>query len=288
MKSLPLILLFAFAILGNGLAEDTVMMKDGNALEGEILGLNQEFVTLKIRGEIGSSTSRIAYKNVEYIEFSPLEGEDEATDLEALKAIWEEKQKYLSQPRSNAGDFGLAFAEKLLESSNKFSQERAKGIFEMVEAKDWNVENHPRAKQGRLRSMIALGSIKEAMSEARRMAEEAEDPRVLIEANYVLASAEFDQLKKLEEENPRWEVDDEVRPIRNEHFNAALDQFLFPYLFYGSEEEASARGLMAAAEVYQQAKDPTNAKLCAEDVVKLYPNTEHRKRAEELIAKLSQ
>lgn len=288
MKLLPTILFLSTVMLVSGFAEDVVMMKDGNALEGEILGLNKDFVTLKIRGEIGSSTSRIAYQNVEYIEFTPLEGEKEANDVDALEGIWEQKQKYLSQPRSNAGYFGLAFAEKLLESSNKFRQERAQGIFEMVEAKDWNTENHPRAKQGRLRSMIALGAIKEAMSEARRMAEEAEDPRVLIEANFVLASAEFDQLKKIEEENPRWEVDDEVRPIRNEHFNAALDQFLFPYLFYGSEEEASARGLMAAAEVYQQAKDPTNAKLCAEDVVKLYPNTEHRKRAEELIAKLSQ
>tara|TARA_R110002096_G_scaffold292391_1_gene486900 strand:+ start:6718 stop:7587 length:870 start_codon:yes stop_codon:yes gene_type:complete len=288
MKVPFIILSLCLALSDDGVAEDLIMLKNGNALEGELLSLSDEYATLRIRGEVGSSTGRIAYRNIDYIEFSAIPGEDTASDVDSLEKIWEQKQKLLSQPRSNAGEIGLSFAEKLLETSNKFTQERALGIFALIEEKDWNTENHPRAKQGRLRSMIALGSINEAMSEARRMAEGAEEnPRVLIEANYVLATAEFDQLKSVEEENPRWEVDDEVRPVRNRHFNAALDQFLFPYLFYGSEEEASARGLIAAAEVYQYAKDTANARLCAEDVVKLYPNTKHRKRADELLAKLS-
>ncbi len=269
-------------------AEDTVHLKNGESMTGTLEVITEDSVTLRVRGEVGSSVGRISYPNIEFIEFSPLEGEDKAVTREELQKIWTQKQKHLHRPRSNAGNFGLAFAEKLLESENRFEHERAKSLFELIEGKDWNAENHARAKQGRLRSMIALGQIKEAMQEARVMADEAEDPRVLIEAKYVLASAEFDQLKAIEEDNPRWDLDDEIRPKRNEYFNAALDQFLFAYLFYGSEEESSARGLIGAANVYVFAKNPANARLCAEDVVKLYPNTSYRKTAEELIATLTQ
>ncbi len=272
---------------GTVVAEDTIFLKNGDALGGEIQSLNDEFVTLTIRGEVGSSTGRIPFTNIDYIEFAPLPGEEIAEGSADLLELWAQKQKYLSRPRSNAGEVGLAAADALLESDSKYDHERALEIFRMVEEKGWDPDQKPSAKQGRLRSMIKLGQIDEAMRQAKEMAETTEEPQVLIEARFVMASAEFDQLQALEEEHPRWFLDDEVRPKRNAHLNAALDQFLFPYLFYGSEEEDSARGLIAAANVYRFVDDALNAQRCAEDVLKLYPATSFRSRAEAMIQQLS-
>ena len=73
---------------------------------------------------------------------------------------------------------------------------------------------------------------------------------MLIEARFVLAKVDFKKLKVLVEENPKWQEDDMVRPDMEKLFHSTVDQFLFPYLFHGTEEEAAARGLMNAAVAY--------------------------------------
>jgi tetratricopeptide (TPR) repeat protein len=289
----------AFIFVSAAIAEDVVHIKDHDPVEGEIQFINEEKVTLKTTielapGQFGSRTVDIAAKFIDFIEFEPLPGETEiladpaAADLSALEALWDAKRVHLGRPRSNAGQVAMAYAERLLEVDSEIQRQTAHEIFEKVEKNDWNRENEQLAKQGRLRALIALGQIEEAIGEAEKMAEESEDPRALIEAKFVLGIAEFNQLKALEEEHPKWMEDDEVRPKRNEHYNNALDRFLFSYLFYGSEETASARGLWMAAEVYSLAKDTRNAQRCAEDIVRLYPNTIFKPRAEQLLLSYSE
>lgn len=287
------------ALLGGlGFADDAIHLKQGDPLEGEILTIDDEKLTLKITielapGQFGSRTVTVPAVAIDFIEFEPLAGETEiladpvAADLAELQALWNAKRIHLHRSRSNSGLVAMAFAERLLESENEIRIQEAKELFEKVESDDWNRDNERLAKQGRLRALIALGQIKEAIVEATKMAEESEDPKALIEAKFVLGVAAFDQLKSIEDEHPKWMEDEEVRPGRNEHFNSALDLFLFPYLFYGSEEEASARGLWNAAEVYLFAKDQPNALRCAEDIVRLYPNTRFQTRAQQLLTSKS-
>ena len=84
---------------------------------------------------------------------------------------------------------------------------------------------------------------------------------------------DFESLKQLQTENPKWEEDDTVRPDRNRLYHRTVDQFLWPYLFHGTREESAARGLIAAAEVYQLGGDDAAARACLEDVIQLYPAT---------------
>lgn len=275
---------------------DIIHLKRGDSAEGEIMVIDDEKLTLQIRhelspGNFGSRTVNVPLNLIEYIEFEPSENEAEiladpaAADLAALSALWDEKRKHLQRPRSNSGTVALAYADKILATSDdEIRAAQAKELFEKVESQDWNEDNKRLATQGRLRAMIAMGEMKAAISEAEKMAEETEDPKILIEAKFVLASAEFTQLKAIEEEHPRWMEDDDVKPIREKHYNAALDLYLFAYLFYGSEQEASARGLWGATEVYRFAKNESSARHCAEDILKLYPNTTFKPRAKQFLS----
>ena len=297
MNSLTIVtVLMAIAFLGGAAAEDVIHLKQRDPLEGEILVLDEEKVTLKMvtelaPGQFGSRTVNIPIAAIDYIEFTSLPNEEAiladpaGADTAQLEALWDAKRKYLTTPRSNAGLAALAFADRLLEAERELQSRQAKEIYAKVEADDWNPDHQRQATQGRLRAMIALGELMEAIQEAGEIAEKTEDPKMLIEAKFVLAVAEFDQLQAIEEEHPKWMEDDEVRPERNAHYHDALDLFLFPYLFHGSAEEGSARGLWHAAEVYQYTGDSMNASRCAEDIVRLYPNTTYLSRAQALLSK---
>lgn len=290
------IIFFMLLFSVNALAADIIYLKRGDSAEGKILLIDDEKLSLEIRhelspGNFGSRTVNVPLDYIDYIEFEATQGEAElladpaAADIEALSALWDEKRKYLHRPRSNSGTVALAYANKLLAiSENEVRAAQAKELFEKIGSDDWNEDNKRLAKQGRLRAMIAMGEMDTAISEATKMAEETEDPKILIEAKFVLASAEFSKLKAIEKEHPRWMEDDEVKPSRNLHYNEALDLFLFPYLFYGSEEEASARGLWNAVEVYRFSKDESNARSCAEDIIKLYSNTTYEPRAKQFLS----
>ena len=86
----------------------------------------------------------------------------------------------------------------------------------------------------------------------------------------------------------RWEEDDVVRPERNELYNRTLDQFLYPYLFHGSDEKAASRGLWSAVEVYLSANDRESALARANDIVILYPGSNYAARARTLLEEAAQ
>ena len=131
--------------------------------------------------------------------------------------------------------------------------------------------------------MIALGDVEAAVQEALAMAEESESAEILMDAKFVLATADFDALKKLVEEKPKWEEDDEVRPERNRMFHETIDKFLFPHLFHGSAEDAAARGLWSAVEVYRWAGEKEEARSRAGDLLALYPGTGYAGRAIQML-----
>jgi hypothetical protein len=265
-------------------------------LDGEIVSYQDAGIEVRvtriIAGQRAGTVERIPWSAVDHLEYPPLPGETEvladpaSASPDRIKELWLAKLPHLKRPRSNAGDIGLLFAERLLDIPSEHPWQRSLEIFARIEQDDWNPANHARARQGRLRAMIALGRIDEATREAREMAEQTENPVILLEAEYVLGTVAFNRLLALEKEHPRWMDDDEVRPVRESHFHEALDHFLRPFLFYGSEEAASARGLVAAARVHLHAGDLVQARHCAGDVVRLYPDTSFRAEAERLLREL--
>lgn len=287
---LAFVLLFAVGAA----AEDIVYIKNQDPVEGEIQAIDEEKVTLKTTielapGQFGARTVNIPTQFIESIEFEESEIEKQILERTAevetteLASAWNSKRFLLHRPKSNAGKIGMAYANRLLDSGGQIGSQTAFEIFQLIENDDWNSENKLPARQGRLRALIALGKIDEVIDEAQEMAEDSKDPLLLIEAKFVLASVEFDKLKAIHDEHPKWMEDDEVKPIRNQHYHQTLDLFLFPYLFYGSEEAASARGLWMAKEVYHFVEDEQNAIRCAEDIVRLYPNSTFKSPAESFL-----
>lgn len=265
-------------------AQDVLHLKDGTTVRCRIVAITDNILTYETSLDLGggrraSARPTIPTPTVAYIEFAPLPGEAElmaspaTADPGALGRLWDEASKHLHRPRSDAGRLGLAYAERLLSLPEAFRREFALAIYDRLLERDWNPANRQAARKGRLRALIRLGQLDRAADEARRLAAETDDPEMLIEARHALAEADFAALKALEADHPRWQEDDEVRPERERLYHAAVDGFLWPFLFHGTLEPLAARGLAAAAEVHRFAGNPEEAAACLGDLAALYPGS---------------
>jgi hypothetical protein len=162
----------------------------------------------------------------------------------------------------------------------------ALAVFSEIEKLSWSDDDTTLARQGRLRAMVATGDAASAVTEALELAKVSEDPAVLVEAKFILAEAADKQLRKLIEDNPRWEEDVNVVPERARLLNEALDLYLFPYLFFGSETQAATRGLWGAIGVHDFLGDKVLAREAARDLVAIYPGTPQARLASDFLATL--
>jgi len=231
----------------------------------------------------------IARAEVDRIEFAPDEARDrrvrEATvaQLAEIELLWKRHEAWLAMPKSPAGAIGLAYGDLLLRTGDPANAAKALALFRQMETRSWNPGDLMFAKQGRLRAMVATGNAKDAITEAAELAKLSEDPAVLVEAKYILAEAADKGLRKLMEENPRWEEDVFVIPERNRLYNDALDLYLHPYIFFGSEIDAAARGLWGASGVYQFTGETTHAAELCRDLVAIYPGTKYAGLAQKFL-----
>lgn len=273
---------------------DVVHLSDGTTMVGQIEVITDEFVnvrsTVSIAGGKSASAKRqFKMAQIEYIDFAPLPGEAEALEnpqaagAQALTKLWKQRRMHVHRPNSTAGQLGLLVAQQYLKSDNDYDFKLALDLYTTLQNEAWQEQTRNSAREGRLRALIALKRLDEAMAEARKLAAESEDSRMLIEAKFVLAQADFVALKKLLDDNPKWPEDDIIRPEIEALYHSTVDQFLFPYLFHGTESESAARGLMSAASVYSLFEKFTLANACAEDVIALYPQTSQAEQAQQML-----
>jgi hypothetical protein len=238
------------------------------------------------------ATVTIARSDIDFIEFAPDESRDrkvrEATvaQLPEVEALWKRYEPWLSMRKSPAGAIGLAYGNLLLRSDQPANAAKALALFRQIERQTWNDDDLMGAKQGRLRAMVATGHAKDAVQEAAELAKLSEDPAVLVQAKYILAEAADHALRKLTEENPRWEEDIFIIPERNRLYNDALDLYLHPSLFFGSETEAASRGLWGACGVYRFTGETAQAAEVARDLVAIYPGTPYAALARKFLDEL--
>lgn len=261
---------------------DVVHLKDGRFLKCQIKAVTDHILTytpyLPSGGTWAAPAITIRMEGVDYIDFGFARGEEaflqdlDHADVDRLKRIWSDQYGNLHRPRSRTAKYGLAYAKALLKKQREFDWRTALDVFDRIQQRAWREADRTAARQGRLQALIRLGRLDEASRDARVYARNTEDPGILIEVKYLQAKVEFAQLQKLVEENPKWKEDDEIRPRRNELYNSSIDQFLWPFLFHGTYQEASVRGLMSAAEVYHFSGETDLEKACLEDLKHLYPN----------------
>lgn len=277
-------------VVGSVLAQtgdvaDTMFMKDaaGTRRVGHIAGIDANSFKVEVTLAAGGAKATVGVPRaqVSRVEFAPNPARDRllaspiAANAAALGLEWRRWQPFLGVPRSPAAAVGNACAAALLTSGDPKQSERALELFKAIEQNAWNGADKAAAKQGRLRALVATGHAADAVAEATALAKDSEDPSVLIEAKFILAEATQAKLRKLVEDNPRWTEDPIVRPERDRLYNEALDLYLHPYLFLGSETDAASRGLWGAVQIYRFGGDNENAIESARDLTTLYTGTRY-------------
>ncbi len=298
MMKTALAVLLATALAAT--AQDVLLLKNGDRRSGEIVSADD--TTIRLRVPLGGSaapgaaapkaTIGIPRADVQAIEFKADDARDErlrsATPnrIVEIEVDWKRQAPWLDFPRSPAGAIGCKLGELLLLSNDPAKAAAALELFTLIEKKSWSDEDKARAKQGRLRAMVATGSVAEAIEQAKQLAAETENPEILIEANYIMARAAELDYKTFLEENPRWEQDPYVIDTHHQLYDRVLELYLYPSLFHGSDDTRSARGLWGAVGVYRASKQLPLAIEAARDIRVLHPATTESKLAEEFLASL--
>lgn len=271
----------AFLVSASGTpAQDTIHFKDGKTETGVVVELTGGFVVLRppapapLRRHRAEEITTVRFSERPEMVRARAAAGNERLDL--LRRVWYLLRPSVDLPESPAGEWGLLFAGAILDSKVEDNIKLSFEVFRTIEERDWNRGRRHAARRGRFNAMLNLGLMEEAMAEARAVAEDPaqEDPELLIIARMMLGDLAFRQLKEIEEENPRWDLDDLVRPRRNALRDTALDHYLFAHLYHGDLPESAARGLAAAIQVILHDKDRHGAAARARDLLTLYPGTQ--------------
>lgn len=294
----PVRMAFAALAVAAGLAplgltaQDTLVLRDGSLREGGLLGFDDKVFRLRIPPPNPGQPSAVITVNradVERIRFGPDAAFDQLSkspapeSLAAVRALWQKREPWLPLPESNAGEVGCFLGELLLTMPGEVRHKEALDVFRLVEERAWSEAVRARARAGRVRAMFRLGAIEEASAEAVKLAQEAGDPELLLETNFLLGQVRYEELKRLLEDNPRWDEDPPIRRRRQELIHEAADLLLHAYLFHGTQREAAARGLWQCRELYLLAGDRPAADELAADLVAIYPETGYAARVRETL-----
>ena len=297
MKSTLLILLAVTCIAAH--AQDVLEMKTGSRRAGKIISFDEKFIRLELDLTAqGSSSARsvasiaLPRGDVLSIDFASNSQRDAAIrsaaaqDIDALDGYWIEFKPWLEMPCSPSGSIACALGNALLATKERKNADRALELFTLVEEKAWQDSDKARAREGRLRAMTATGKAAKAIEEAKALAAETEDPEILIEANYLLAQAAEKELKDFLKENPRWDIDTSVIDQRHRLYNRVLELYLYPSLFFGTNNEKAARGLWGAIGIYRTSGEERLAIETSRDIHTFYPKTQEAEQARAYLASL--
>lgn len=296
-------------------AQDTLNLKSGDRRTGTILSADDTNIRLQIKlGEpptpgapAPTASTNIPRADVESIDFAPDPARDEKlrtatpANIVEIEVHWNKHRPWLAFPRSPAGKIGNRLGLLLLGAKDPAKTERALELFTEIEANSWDTADKTAARQGRLRAMLASGRAAEAVEEANKLAAETEDPEILIDANFIMAQDADNKFRAFLAENPRWDIDPFVIDERHTLNNRALQLYLYPSLFHGSDSAKAARGLWGAIGIYQlsakNAREAGNAEMeksqlglaieTSRDIAALYPSTPEAKLASEFLASLA-
>lgn len=289
-------------VAGTVNADDVIFMNSGDKRAGRLISIDAQNFRIQVAlppppgappgGPQMFASATIPRADVAQIEFAPdpqretLLRSASVAQIPEVEAQWAKLSPWLSVPRSPAARVGLLLGDLYLRSENPEKIASSLDLFKNLESNAWSDDDKMAARQSRLRSMVANGQAKDAVAEAVELAAITENPAVLIEAKFILAEADSAALRKLVADNPRWEEDIYVRPEHARLYHGALDLYLYPYLFQGSEIEPAARGLWGALQVYDFVGEKSHAQECGRDLVAVYPGTKYAKLATDYIAAL--
>jgi len=267
--------------------QDMIHWKDparGNSLEVRIIEATDTGIRVQKTLPTGLTDRVLPLTEISDVSFARTSLEQRlitqpaADAAEALRLLWNLRSPTLGMETSNIADVGIALAKSLRMSREPAAFSEAGDLLRTI------LENDPgdarkAAISNELRTLELAQAIEEAPpEETDRIAWEITGIETgadaMLMATAWLADRHFEDLKQLEEEHPRWHLDDEVRPLRSRLYHLSLDFALYPSLFHGTYTEEAATGLLKAWHVYKHTNAPESALNVLEDIAALYPQSQ--------------
>jgi len=259
----------------------------GESLEVRILAVSENEVSVQktVQGSLASRTLPITEISDVSFARTPLEQRlihhPTADAAPALRVLWNTRKPTLGMQSSNVADVAIALARAL-----RMSRETA-GLDEAADLLQHVVENDPADHRNTTAELelqtlglvqaLASGPSEEADRIAWAITESDGNTDAMLIATAWLADRHFEDLKQLELEHPRWDQDDEVRPIRWRLYHLSLDFALYPSLFHGTHAEEAANGLQKVWSIHHHTRSPELALQTLEDLAALYPDSQAAK-----------
>ncbi len=280
MKS---VIITAALLVVSGIAwcEDRVFLKSGGMVEVRILSMTES--EMRILDETpetpgaGPVQGAISSQEVAYIEFHLSENERrvfenlQTAPLSVLEELWGIRFHQLALPRSPIGAYGLELARRWSASDDPVDHQRALNRLEVLMTRAWDEQIRSEAQAERIRVLLRIGEHQTAEHEASQWLAQTENPVLLLEAKWMAAQVDFDALRALEQEHPRWEQDEDVKPERMRLYRGLLESFLEPSLEHPRVRVAAHRGLISAAELAEFDGDEELADSFRRDAALWYP-----------------
>jgi tetratricopeptide (TPR) repeat protein len=272
---------------------DTLTLKNQQVQTGTIKKFENAKVTFEIT--LSGGSAQVTYDLSQIVKFdlsrTPQENalltSTNLTDLPALQAFWERRRAYLAFPESDTGEVGQRLVQLLLQKNDATTAKSALELCAVLEKDDWNVARREAVKSLRLQALIQTGQTDAAIAEAEKVTDlTPENATAIVEAKFVLAQAALGKLRELETKNPRWT---EIRALRTQRaalLQQALDEFLFPVVFYPENQKLTARALWNAADLAARNDQTAPAALWAKEIVQEFPDPDYLARAKDLTQKL--
>jgi len=267
--------------------QDMIHWKDperGNSLEVRILEVSDTGVRVQKTLQSGLTDRMLPLADISSVSFARtsleqrLINQPTADAVDALRLLWNLRSATLGMENSNVADVGIALAKALRMASGTSAFNEAEALLrnllekDIGEARGKTIGNELRTLE--LARSIEAGPPEETDRIAWEITEIDADTDAMLMATAWLGERHFEELKQLEEEHPRWQLDDEVRPIRARLYHLSLDFALYPSLFHGTNSGAASDGLLRAWHVYKHTNTPELALWILEDIATLYPGSQ--------------
>lgn len=252
---------------------ETLELTNGKKAEVRLLKAEEAGARIEFNGAVRV----VPWSEIKSIDWPVVPEETAAMDavgkgapLVRVMDLWVAKKPWLARPNSDAGTFGLFIAAQLAKRSLAEERTRARELFEVVFAQDWNPARRDAALLGRMQMDLAEGKLESVAAEIAKLPSTA-SVGLLVDARYALATANALALGALEKEHPKWEQEDDVLPKRTALFNRTVDDLLYPVLFHGADESRCRRNLQSLVQFYKNFREPAAAEATQRDLERLYP-----------------
>lgn len=264
----------------NAPSKDVIVTKTGQEMQGTVQQRSDAGVSLRSESSTGAIvTQLVPADNIERIDFADTEklreeiAKTTKRDAGRMLLEWRKDSPYIDIPNSPAGEVGVRTAQLLLETGGEDNAKAAAEILATIQERAWNSVDKDRATALTIDTLRLTGKKEEAKEAAQNFLSGDASAESKAEVSYYLALVLADEYKDFLADNPRWDFDPYMRPVRQRLYNQVLDSFIAPYLQYGAPPAITPKCLLSTVEFLDQYGEHQEAVAFAQDLTTIFSDS---------------